>query len=456
MATRLLRFPQGFLWGATTSAYQIEGAWNEDGKGLSIWDVFVHQPGHVERGETGDVAADHYHRWPEDLALMSALGLQAYCFSVAWTRIQPEGYGRVNPAGLDFYERLVDGLLERNIQPWLMLYHWDLPQSLQEHGGWASRDTALRFADYAQIVAHRLGDRVTYWVTHNEPAVVAYAGHFSGEHAPGIRNPFIALRVVHHLLLAHGYGLQALRAVLPNGARLGIILNLIPTYPASETPQDQQAAQRFDGFQNRLFLDALLRGHYPEDLSHQFVGLFPEPQAGDLEIISEPMDFLGINYYSRAVVRYAPQALPLQAEQVYPAGNEYSQMWEIYPQGLYDLLTRLYIEYRDTPFCPLDWYITENGVPVPDGVDFDGRVRDERRIRYIRRHLRALHQAIQEGVPLRGYFYWSLLDNFEWAYGYRMRFGLVYVDFETQERIPKDSARFYAEVIRKNAIEVVE
>lgn len=454
--SRFLRFPAGFTWGATTSAYQIEGAWNEDGKGLSIWDAFVRQPGRIERGETGNVAADHYHRWQQDLTLMHELGLQAYCFSIAWTRVQPDGYGKVNPAGLDFYQRLVDGLLELGIQPWLMLYHWDLPLALQERGGWAERDTAFRFADYAHIIARHLGDRVRYWVTHNEPAVIAFLGHFTGEHAPGIQDPVIALRAAHHVLLSHGYGVQALRAILPASAQLGIILNLYPVYPASDSLEDQQAAQLYDAVQNRLFLDALLRGQYPADLLHHFTGLFPEAHEGDLETISEPMDFLGINYYTRAVVRYAQNSLPLQAELVYPEGNEYSQMWEIYPQGLYDLLIRLHVDYRDAPLCPVDWYITENGVPVPDGVDFDGRVRDERRIRFLRRHLRALHRAIQAGVPIRGYFHWSLLDNFEWAYGYRMRFGLIYVDWETQQRIIKDSGRFYAEVIRRNALEIAE
>lgn len=451
--TRTLQFPKEFVWGASTAAYQIEGAWDTDGKSPSIWDTFVRRPGSIERGETGDIAADHYHRYPQDIQLMVELGVQAYAFSIAWTRLQPNGSGAVNSAGLDFYERLVDELLEHGIQPWVKLYHWDLPQALQDLGGWAKRDTVLRFADYAQITARRLGDRVDQWVTLNEPFVSAFAGHFSGDHAPGVRDPVIALRAVHHLLLAHGYGAQALRSSLPAAAQIGIILNLAPVYPAEDTQADRDAAVVFDGVHNRLFLDPLLNGRYPQDLMRRFIGLWPEVRPGDLEAISEPLDFLGINYYSRAVMRSEPKALPLQAEAVYPAGNEYSQMWEVYPQGLTDLLVRLHSDYRDAPFCPVDWYITENGIPVADAVDFDGRVRDERRIRYLRAHLEALHRAIQAGAPLRGYFHWSLLDNFEWAYGYRMRFGLIHVDWETQRRTIKDSGRFFAEVIRRNAVE---
>jgi beta-glucosidase len=451
--TRSLYFPPGFTWGATTSAYQIEGAWNEAGKGVSIWDDFVRQPGRIERGETGNIAADHYHRYPQDVALMADLGLKAYCFSVAWTRIQPDGAGPVNMAGLDFYQRLVDELLEHQIEPWLMLYHWDLPLAIQTRGGWAARDTAQRFADYAQIVAHRLGDRVSHWVTHNEPYVISFLGHLTGEHAPGVRDPAVSLRVAHHVLLAHGYGVQALRSILPDDAQIGIILDLYPTYPASNSPEDRQAAVTFDLTRNRLFLDPLLRGQYSDDLLRHLTGIFPEVRPGDLEVISQPMDFLGINYYSRALVRHAPQALPFQVDQVFPPGNEYSQMWEVYPEGLYDLLMRLYYDYRDAPWCPTDWYITENGLPVPDGVDFDGRVRDERRIRFLRAHLENLHHAIQDGAPVRGYFHWSLMDNFEWGYGYRMRFGFIYVDWDTQKRIIKDSGRWYSRVIRENKIE---
>lgn len=453
--TRILQFPSGFVWGASTSAYQIEGAWDLDGKGESIWDAFVRQPGRIERGETGDTAADHYHRWEQDLDLAAELGLQAYCFSTAWPRVQPDGSGAVNLAGLDFYERLVDGLLERGIQPWLKLYHWDLPLALQEHGGWGRRDTAHRFADYALLVARRLGDRVERWITLNEPFVSAFAGHFTGEHAPGMKDPVLALRAAHHLLLAHGYAVQAMRSSLPASAQVGIILDLVPVYPAEDTEADRSAAQAYDGVQNRLFLDPLLRGEYPPDLIRRFMGIWPDVRPEDPGAISEPLDFLGINYYTRAVMRHAAEALPLQAEPVYPNGSEYSQMWEIYPRGLTDLLVRLHYEYRDAPFCPVDWYITENGVPVADGVDFDGRVRDERRSRYLRTHLEALHRAIQAGAPVRGYFHWSLLDNFEWAHGYRMRFGLVHVDWETQKRSIKDSGRLFAAAASRNAIEAV-
>jgi beta-glucosidase len=444
----VLEFPQNFVWGAITSSYQIEGAWNEDGKGLSIWDTFVRQPGKIERGENGNIAADHYHRWREDIDLMAELGLKAYNFSVSWPRVLPEGRGQVNPAGLDFYDRLVDGLLEKGITPFVMLYHWELPQALQEKGGWNERQTALDFAEYSRIVARCLGDRVRHWVTHNEPLVSSLLGHFTGEHAPGIQDPIIAFHAVHHELLSHGLAVEALRAELPPEAQIGLILNLSPCYPASESDEDQQAARRMDGVFNRLFLDPVLCGHYPEEVYNMVAPFFPPIQADDLATISRPLDFLGVNYYTRAVLRHDPAIPFIQASEIKPAGSEYSQMWEIYPAGMYDILWRVHNDYH-----PLAMYVTENGVCVPDGIDFDGRVRDERRIRYLRDHIAQVQRALQAGAPLKGYFHWTMTDNFEWAYGYRMRFGLVYVDFETQKRTVKDSGRWYAECIRKNGFD---
>ncbi len=443
-----LRFPEGFVWGAITAAYQIEGAWNEDGKGPSIWDTFVRQPGRIERGETADVAVDHYHRWLEDLALMQELGLKAYCFSISWPRILPQGIGQVNLTGLDFYDRLVDSLLAKNITPHVMLYHWDLPQALQDRGGWGERFIIDAYSEYARIVAQRLGDRIPFWVTHNEPMVISLAGNFLGEHAPGLQDPLVALRVAHHLLVAHGQAIQVLRLELPKTAKIGIILNITPTYPANDTEEDRQAARRYDGVANRLFLDPLFRGEYPADMIEMFGPIFPEIQPGDLQTIRAPLDFVGLNYYMRAVMRNDPEVMILQASQVYPSESEYSQMWEIYPPGMYDMLTRIQADYH-----PKEVYITENGVCVTDGVDFDERVRDERRIRYLRDHLAQVQRAIQVGVPLKGYFHWTLMDNFEWAFGYRMRFGLIYVDFTTQKRIVKDSGRWYAQVIRNNGFD---
>ncbi|MBC7233942.1 MAG: beta-glucosidase [Chloroflexi bacterium] len=446
-----LSFPQSFLWGVSTSAYQIEGAVDEDGRGLSIWDTFCRQPGKVRNGENGDVAADHYHRWQEDVHIMAELGLKAYRFSIAWPRILPSGYGAVNPKGLDFYGRLVDALLAKGIEPFPTLYHWDLPQALQDRGGWPNRDTAYYFAEYAQVIAEALGDRVTYWITHNEPFVAAVLGYFTGEHAPGVQDPVAAFQAGHHLLLSHGLAAQALRETARLRPHVGIALNLSPVYPASESEADRQAAVRFDGVLNRMFLDPLFRRQYPQDLLNLLGGLFPQPEPGDLDRIGAPLDFLGVNYYSRIVVRHDPEFPLIQAVQVQPEGAEYSQMWEIYPQGMYDLLTRIWADYR-----PAYVLVTENGIPVADAPDLDGRVRDERRIRYLRDHLVQVHRAMSDGVPLRGYFVWSLLDNFEWAHGYAMRFGLVYVDYATQQRIVKDSGRWYAQVVAENGVRVGE
>jgi beta-glucosidase len=437
-----------FVWGAATAAYQIEGAWNEDGKGISIWDTFTHSPGRIYQNQTGDVAVDHYHRWPEDVQIMADLGLRAYRFSTAWARIQPTGQGKLNSAGMEFYDRLVDALLEKGIQPYLTLYHWDLPQALQDKGGWANRDTAFYFAEYARTMASQLGDRVKGWMTLNEPGVAALAGHFFGEHAPGLRDPFIAFQVVYNLLVGHGLALEALRSTLPANGQVGIAINLSPTHPASTSEPDQLAAHRIDGIMNRLFIEPLFLGHFPSDVQEGFSAILPTIIPEDMQSISAPMDFLGINYYSRAVIRFDPDVPIAQASQVQPTGNEYSQMWEIYPPGMGEVIQWVWDNYH-----PANIFITENGIPVADGPDLDNRIRDFRRIRYLRDHIEQIHHAISNGIPVKGYFVWTLMDNFEWGQGFRMRFGLVYVDNESQVRTIKDSGRWYAQVIRDNGID---
>jgi beta-glucosidase len=442
-------FPKDFVWGCASSAYQVEGAWNEDGKGASIWDTFCHTPGAIANGETGDVAVDHYHRYPQDVALMAEMGLKAYRFSVAWTRILPQGTGKVNKPGLDFYDRLVDKLLENKIEPYACLFHYDLPQALQDQGGWPKRETALAFGEYAAIVAERLSNRVQVWMTHNEPWVTAMAGYFVGEHAPGIKDPVAAFKALHHLLLSHGLAAEAIRAAARGPVKIGITLNLAPVHPATQARKDVDAARRMDTVLNRIVLDPLLKGSSPIQeftLGRMLAGNLIK--AGDLEKIRS-LDLLGVNYYSRAVVKSDPKFPVVAASQVSPEGNEYSGMWEIYPEGLYELLTRIWKDYL--PACEI--MVTENGVPVPDGLDFDGRVRDERRIRYLRNHLAQIRRAMDEGVPVRGYFHWSFTDNFEWALGYGPRFGLVYVDYKSLKRTLKDSGRWFAEVIRKNGFE---
>jgi beta-glucosidase len=438
----------------------VEGAWNEDGKGPSIWDTFAHIAGHIINGESGDVAVDHYHRYIEDVLLMEELGLDAYRFSIAWTRILPGGTGAVNQAGLDFYDRLVDELLKHKIEPYICLFHWDLPQQLQDKGGWPNRDTAYAFAEYARIVTERLSDRVKVWMTHNEPWVAAMAGYFSGELAPGIKDVQLAFKALHHLLLSHGLAAEAIRASAKQPVKVGITLNLNPVHPASQSKKDRDAASRMDAILNRATLDPLLKGTYPMQefaigklLSRSLI------KAGDLEKIRQ-LDLLGVNYYARTVVKHDPKFPVVAATQIQPEGNEYSGMWEIYPEGIYEMLKRIWKDY----FLPEtdekgregkapEIMITENGVPVPDGLDFDGRVRDERRIRYLRAHIAQVHHAMEEGIPVKGYFHWSLMDNFEWAHGYGQRFGLVYVDFKTLKRTIKESGRWYSQVIKMNGFE---
>lgn len=447
MAT-VARFPEGFLWGVATASYQIEGSWDKDGKGVSIWDTFSHTQGKIVDGSTGDVACDHYRRWREDIALMKELNVKAYRFSIAWTRIIPQGAGSVNPKGLDFYDRLVDGLLEAGIKPFATLYHWDLPQALQDIGGWANRDVAYYFTDYAAAVAHRLGDRVKHWMTHNEPWVVSWVGYGWGHHAPGIKNPKVALQVAHHLLLSHGLAVDVLRDLGDEETQIGIVLNLSPVHLATESDEDKAAAKRNDGFHNRWFLDPIFTGSYPSDMWEWFGQLVPEVKPGDMAIISRKIDFLGVNYYTRSVVKHDPKGGLLQLSGVRIEGSEYTEMgWEVYPDGLYELLIRLHRDYKVPAI-----YITENGAAFKDEVTDDGKVHDERRLNYLREHFLRAHRAIQEGVPLKGYFVWSLIDNFEWAYGYTKRFGIVYVDYTTQKRIVKDSGWWYKQVITENGV----
>ncbi len=435
--------PPGFLWGAATASYQIEGAVGEDGRGESIWDRFCATPGKVKNGDTGAVACDHYHRYRDDVALMKRLGLQAYRFSVAWPRILPEGVGPPNQAGLDFYRRLVDELLTAGIRPFATLYHWDLPQVLQDrHGGWLGRDTAEAFAAYAEVVSRALGDRVKDWITLNEPLCSSWLGHGIGIHAPGFRDPALATRATHNLLLGHGYAVPVIRDHC-QGARVGISLNLNPAHPASESAADQAAARQADLVTNRLFLDPLYRGAYPSELLEQCgeraFGLKP----GDMRVVSAPLDFLGVNYYTRSLRRADPAGLDPTGTEVRIDGVEHTAMdWEVYPDGLYEMLSRVHREYH-----PSAIYVTESGAAFPDVLTADGAVHDDRRRAYLESHFARARQLAAEGVSLRGYFVWSLLDNFEWAEGYGKRFGLVHVDYATQRRVVKDSGHWYAEFI---------
>ena len=435
-------FPPSFVWGVSTAAYQIEGAAGEDGRGRSIWDTFAHTPGRVRDGHTGDVACDHYHRWPEDVALLGELGVGAYRFSIAWPRVQPDGSGPVNAQGLDFYDRLVDELVARGIAAVPTLFHWDLPQTLEDAGGWLNRDTGYRFAEYAAVVADRLGDRVSRWITLNEPIVHMAQGYAFGTHAPGRELMFDALPVAHHQLLGHGLAVRALRA--HGAAEVMITNNCTPVLPATGTDADLAAAAVYDGFHNRLFLDPVLTGEYPP-LVGPPAGA-PYLRAGDLEIIATPLDALGVNYYNPTRVAAAPEGSPLPFEMVPVEGVPTTAFgWPVVPGGLRDLLTGLRDRYAGA-LPPV--YITESGCSTVDEVTADGRIHDTARIDYLDGHLRALHRAIGEGVDVRGYFVWSLLDNFEWAEGYHQRFGLVRVDYDTQRRTPKDSFSWLRATLR--------
>lgn len=440
-------FPADFLWGAATSAYQIEGATRADGRGETIWDRFTRRPGSIRDGSTGDVACDSYHRYPEDIALLTQMGCRTYRFSAAWARVYPDGYGRLNRAGLDYYERVTDALLAAGIAPMLTLYHWDLPQALQERGGWVNRDTVNAFAEYADALSRRLGDRVRFWATINEPWVAAHLGHVTGEHAPGIRRLRTGLQVAHHLLLAHGEAVSVLRSNSPADMRVGIVLNLIPTYPASDASEDDRAAVRLDGAINRWYLDPLYRGQYPDDLMELYAADAPETQTTDMAKIATPMDFLGVNYYSRAVVRDAADP-PLMATMVPQDDAPRTDIgWEVYPDGLYDVLTRVHRDY-----APPAIYVTENGAADNTEPDANGAIHDRIRLDYLRGHLPQLARAIAAGVPLRGYYGWSLMDNFEWAHGYVMRFGLAHTDYSIGDRALKESGHWYTRLIADNEL----
>jgi beta-glucosidase len=435
--------PPEFVWGVATSAYQIEGAVAEDGRGPSIWDAFCRVPGAIDNGDTGDVACDHYHRWPEDVALMRRLGVDAYRFSVAWPRILPAGTGRPNPAGIAFYDRLVDALLEAGIRPFVTLYHWDLPQALQDRGGWPERRTAEAFAEYASVVAGALGDRVGDWTTINEPLCVAWIGHLDGRMAPGERDLDRAVRASHHLLLGHGLATQAIRAAAVTPASVGIVCNLSPCEPASDRPEDVAAAVRADGHTNRWWLDPVFGRGYPADMVDVY-GVALPIRDGDLERIATPTDFLGVNYYFRQVVAADPDGPAPFARQVPVTGSiETAMGWEAYPAGLEQLLVTVTEAYT-----PERIFVTENGSAWRDDPTATGETEDSERVDYLERHVEACAAAAFRGVPVAGYFVWSLLDNFEWAYGYDKRFGLVHVDYPTQRRTTKASGHRYAELIR--------
>ena len=445
-----MQFPKEFVWGAATAAYQLEGAAWEDGRGECIWDRFCRQPGKVANFDSGDVACDHYHRYEEDVDLMADLGIQSYRFSVAWPRIYPNGTGTVNQKGIDFYKRLVDKLLAKGIQPCVTLYHWDLPQALEHEGGWGNRATVDAFVTYAETMFRALGDQVTQWTTLNEPFCTSYLGYGQGNHAPGLQDYHLAIKATHHLLLAHGLTVQSFRRLMPGG-QIGITLNMSGVYPATDSADDQWAARRFDGWHHRWFFDPVFKGAYPTDMQEYYATFGPMEYmlSGDMAQIHQPIDFLGINYYTRAILRKEPASPFLGGVATIPKTAPVTdQDWEIVPDCLYDLLVRVPQEW--TGSLPL--YIHENGCAMPDVLDADGQVHDERRTEYIREHLLRCHKALEAGVPLKGYYVWSLLDNFEWAWGYEKRFGIVYVDYATQKRYPKDSALWYASVAKSGVL----
>lgn len=462
-----MTFPDGFLWGTATAAYQIEGAATEDGRGPSIWDTFSHTPGKTLGGDTGDIACDHYHRWPEDLEHIAALGVHAYRFSISWPRVQPGGKGPLNRTGVDFYKQLLDGLHERGIRPVVTLYHWDLPQELEDAGGWPARATALRFAEYAEHMARELGDRVEMWSTLNEPWCSAYLGYASGVHAPGRVEPAAALAAVHHLNLGHGLAARAVRSERPD-AKVSVTLNLHVVRPADpDSADDRDAVRKIDAVANRAFLGPIMEGAYPEDLlaDTAHVTDWSFVRDGDASTVRAPVDVLGVNYYSTQIARRVPPGQSTSQDDghatgagspwvgaddvgfVRPPGPYTAMGWNIDPTGLAELLTGLGRTYPDLPLM-----ITENGAAFADQIGADGAVHDPQRINYLHGHIAAVEEAIDAGVDVRGYFAWSLLDNFEWSYGYDRRFGLIYVDYPSQKRIWKDSAHWYRDVIARNSL----
>ena len=449
-----MAFPNNFVWGAATASYQIEGAWQADGKGASNWDKFTHTPGNIHENDTGDVACDHYNHWKEDVAMMKKLGLKAYRFSISWPRIFPNGRGIINEPGLEFYSLLVDELLDAGITPYVTLEHWDLPLALEEEGGWTVRSTAEAFVDYADIVSKTLGDRVKNWITHNEPAVISWMGYSTGVHAPGLKNFALGVLASHHLLLSHGWAVPVIRRNSP-GAEVGITLNANWAVPASNSAADLDLVRSQDGLWVRWFFDPVYGRNYPADICADLekMGALPNGlnfiQPGDMDAIAVPTDFIGLNYYCRQVLR--SNAANNDAQLVFPKApgpENYSEMgWEVSPEGLYALLSRFYFHYQ-----PAKIYITENGAAYSEGPDANGKVADIHRLNYLKKHFMAAHKAVESGIPLAGYFVWSLMDNFEWAKGYEKRFGIVWVDYQSQVRIPKDSALWYAGVISRNAI----
>ncbi len=443
-----LSFPDGFLWGAATAAYQIEGAVAEGGRGPSIWDTFSHTPGAVLRGDNGDVACDHYHRWESDLDLLTDLGVNSYRFSVAWPRVVPQGAGPVSTEGLDFYDRLIDGLLARGISPMVTLYHWDLPAALQADGGWANRDTTDHFVDFVRAVHDRLGNRVTHWLTLNEPYCSAFVGHLEGRHAPGIRDEATAVQVLHHLLLAHGKAVQALRTDGVAG-QVGITCNLTSPHPATTDPRDIEATQRLDLYENRMILDPLFRGSYPADAHTYYDGIsdFSFVHDGDLDTISTPLDYFGVNYYERHLVEADPEN-PVRGWRRVPDPEPTTVGIGVHPRGLREVLNRIHQDYT-----PLPLIVTETGIALHDYTAPDGSIRDHERIAFYDAHLRAAHEAMGVGVPVVGFYPWSLMDNFEWGWGYAYRFGMYYVEYGSQERRPKASATWFASVIRANGLD---
>jgi beta-glucosidase len=429
-----------FVWGVATSSFQIEGAAHEDGRGPSIWDTFCRVPGKVANGDTGEIACDHYHRYNEDLDLMKWMGVDAYRFSVAWSRIIPNGVGPINQAGLDFYDRLIDGALERGIQPWITMYHWDLPQALQDRGGWNNREVVKWFEEYANVLTNEFGDRVKHWMTLNEPLCSAWIGHLYGDMAPGITDLQTALNASHHLLMSHGIASQVTRTNVKD-SKVGIVINVTPAVPATDSDDDRRASKLADGFDNRWFLNPVFGQPYPADVI-EVLGKSPQIETGDMSLINQPMDFLGVNFYFRQTIASNPQGSPLPIKNIRRENVKRTAMdWEVHAPAFEEILTRIHHDYK-----PQEIYITENGSAWDDEI-ISGEINDEERISYLKSHLDAIFAAKKEGAPIQGYFAWSFMDNFEWAYGYDKRFGLVYVDYKTQKRTPKKSAHYYRELL---------
>jgi beta-glucosidase len=443
-----IAFPKGFLWGTATASYQIEGAWNEDGRGESIWDRFSHTAGKIRNGDTGDVACDFYHCYRDDIAIMKQLGLSASRFSIAWPRIFPAGGGQINQKGIDFYSRVVDELLRQDIQPFPTLYHWDLPQVLEDDGGWTNRDTAKYFRDYAAAVVDQLGDRITHWMIFNEPWIFTILGYLMGIHAPGRTEPAAAIRATHIANLAHGMAARAMREVRHRPAAIGTAFSMAPVHPRTTSEADGAAAERWHRFSNLWFLETAINGRYPQAYigggQDQLLGIEP----GDMEIVKAPLDFIGINLYVRAVVENDPADANLGVKQVRPDGREFTDFgWEVYPQALSEMIMKITAAYGRPVI-----YVTENGCSYGDAPGADGEVRDERRINFMRRYIGEVGRAIQQGADVRGYFAWTLIDNFEWVEGFAQRFGIVYCDFASQRRTIKQSAKWYAELARTNSL----